>query len=1271
MKTLHKHFSQLFLIVAILFTFSLSAWGEETLEATFSSDEVVGNSAYQAYSNNYWDLTFGGNNKSGGTNSKNASNCKLTNQYGTQVNINNLAFAITSKQILNNIGKITFTYTGGSNNSKGLIYLAYSTDGTNYTAVTLTGTTTQGSSIGTTNTTYNLEFSPIPSAYYKIIIGSTVTSGNFRFDAITANFYSISASGGETPERTPLATPTGLKATNITATSFTANWDAVTNATSYIVTANDKTQTVYTTSCTFTELSAETKYTYTVVAKGDGENYNDSEVAKATVTTTALPTYTVTLYNGDTQYEALKGTSVNLPTEGPKPSDACQSAGWEFAGWSTTKIEEDTQIATIFKNTYTPSADTKLYAVYKLGEDDEPISITAKNVSNGWEVNETSKSQNYWALFKNNYITTPEISLDNIKSIEVAMGTYGGSNGKTLQIINNSTSEIIATKDATSNNESTKYTINSFTNNTGNAKLKFTSNTTSLDQGLRIKSITINFNGAIYNSVPNCSSKESLATPELNYSNITKFGFTISWESIANADKYEIRIQTNSTDVNTITTEETSYTAGDLTPGVEYTCFVKATNTAGDFYDSEEASINITTSDPSSYTITWNENGVETTTTYTEGSILALQTPTVPSIDYRNFNGWYTAQSGSNLNPSATPQGTKVTTETKPTEDVTYYAVYDNSVQTQKITSNLTDGKYVIRTEEGIYYTGKNGDVGGYSSNIADAAEITITTDGTNFAIFDGTYWLSSPSSNKITFNQNKVTDWILTNEGYIQSKTQTDRFLQYNANGGQERFACYKGTQRYAFLYKGETATAYFSTIETETKIANTETKTFEHNTHLNSLTIYSGKTSSAQIIANETLTADVVTVEKIIDHERWYFFSLPFDCDLKDVVATHSNGTQLKYADSPTTGEYVINYYDQTRNATTNKAWVELIGTNHTLKANQGYIIGHFGEGDVTVKFPSKDAVTISAPTTKTLNYTDSWTAGDVENSTNGWNLIGLPYYQTVGGSLNPTMVSIPRTDGTYKQTAYTNAEIQPFTSFFVQTTEAPTFTIAAQQNAAPMLRTKGEVNKAVVSLADANGVDDQTTIINNPNNTNEYEIGHDLAKWIGYAERPQIYSIQGDDILAFNSLAIDNSTIIPLGVYAHADGEYVFAIDNANNQCNWMLYDNETGATINLSAENYTVALAKGTHEGRFEVRQEQRIATDCLNTTTEIEAYSVNGELRMENIPANSMIYIYDAVGRMIYVTNNSGNSFNYNFTANGVYNIVVRSAENSFSFKTIY
>ncbi len=69
--------------------------------------------------------------------------------------------------------------------------------------------------------------------------------------------------------------------------------------------------------------------------------------------------------------------------------------------------------------------------------------------------------------------------------------------------------------------------------------------------------------------------------------------------------------------------------------------------------------------------------------------------------------------------------------------------------------------------------------------------------------------------------------------------------------------------------------------------------------------------------------------------------------------------------------------------------------------------------------------------------------------------------------------------------------------------------------------------------------------------------------------------------------------------------------------------------------------------------------------------DMTTWTANGTLNINNMPTDAVVYIYDAVGRIIYVATPNANTFNYSFVARGVYNIIVRSADNTVSFKTIY
>lgn len=158
--------------------------------ATFSSAAVVGGTAtgYTSYSDSDWDLNIGGNKVSAGWN-KNASNARQVGSTfaidSTSVTATTYGWVASTKAKQSNVGKLEFSYTSGSGNGSGKLWLGYSTDGTTYTKVTLT-TGTQGAACGSTNTTYSYEFDTIESAYYAIIVTGGASGSAFRFDSVTA-----------------------------------------------------------------------------------------------------------------------------------------------------------------------------------------------------------------------------------------------------------------------------------------------------------------------------------------------------------------------------------------------------------------------------------------------------------------------------------------------------------------------------------------------------------------------------------------------------------------------------------------------------------------------------------------------------------------------------------------------------------------------------------------------------------------------------------------------------------------------------------------------------------------------------------------------------------------------------------------------------------------------------------------------------------------------------------------------------------------------------
>lgn len=155
------------------------------------SDDIVSDSKYDSYTyddktnGRTWLISFGGNNKSVGTNSSNRKKCVLSNytKYAiSPVTKNDVASAFASTTKLDRVLGVKCEIGGGSNQNKTEIYLIYSEDGNTFSQITLT----KGEQ-GKYNEASEFEFAEL-SGYFAILFRSTTTSGNWRLDDVNLTF---------------------------------------------------------------------------------------------------------------------------------------------------------------------------------------------------------------------------------------------------------------------------------------------------------------------------------------------------------------------------------------------------------------------------------------------------------------------------------------------------------------------------------------------------------------------------------------------------------------------------------------------------------------------------------------------------------------------------------------------------------------------------------------------------------------------------------------------------------------------------------------------------------------------------------------------------------------------------------------------------------------------------------------------------------------------------------------------------------------------------
>ena len=1151
----------------------------------------------------------------------------------------------------------------------------------------------------------------------------------------------------DTPS-TKLAEPENLVAESITQNSFTLTWDEVENATKYLVKVGENSYETENNSYDVTGLEAGSEYSVSVVAKADGYTDSDpAQITIVTLEEILDPWITADYDNIDFEVVSLDSeaqikfnlsggnlserlsltsdnekftvTPVTITPDGENHNfnrtitvELNTTTEGSFSGTLTIQSTEITKtiglkasvIASVGKynvifHNYSGPIKKEIEAGTKLG--DMPIPMTCDDeypTFEGWTT----------AVFLTDNTVAPEF-VTSATIVNRKLDLYPVFSDARFEIetkaenLRDGNQIVVVAKNydyalSTTQNE----------NNRGQAPVTKTGDRVSFDN--RVQILTLfgsNKNFALYDG--NGYLYPASGDNKLNIKNEKTFWNIEIADSIASIKiDSKVILYNNSARI--------------------FSCYTTQQKDVVIYKKGQPTKFNICTPDTYINTVTFYINEAMQTTigVYDGNSLGAYPNIIIVSPDplRPTFEGWTTS--------SEKTADTRLFLTTEPIyDDMTLYPLFSDAdpdaddvivVDTWMLVTDVNDlvvGDSILIVAKEYDYT-----LGEIKENNLSATEITkggniIILDNTTAQILtldngsksgtfalklkNGDYLYAASSGSNHLKTRSDINDnasWSIDIKDSVATiKAQgsyTKNWLRYNSSSAL--FSCYASGQADVCIYKlykanNENWIIVDDQNPTDITVASGEKLTITNNTNhslnidINTLTIKSNLDEAGEIVLDEdvVLSADNVVVEKTIDASRWFFFSLPFDCNIADDIEAFDVATGNAL-------EYLINYsifsYDQevaanNKGATGSKAWVEITDANTTLKANRGYIIGYLvDEGEAKIKFKSGEAKEITTP--KDVEQLDlgeyTWyTEGEVEKA-NGWNLIGLPYYQKMSGVLTPNFVSIPNPDGkTYTQIEYSNANISPFTSFFIQVAKdtIPAFTITAGgQNSAPMINQRLNQKyhqRAVVTLISADGGEDRTTIINNPNATTDYEIGQDLVKWIGYANIPQIYTIQGEDILAFNSLAIDNSTVIPLGVYAHREGEYTFMLDekSVGNVQDWMLYDNETGLTTCLADNFYSIYLEKGTYEGRFELRMQQRVTTNYDSATYDIVAWSGDRTFNIYNLPVNAEIYIYDAVGRIIDIIRPNSTSFSYDFSAHGVYNIVVRTADNHIVLKSIF
>ena len=203
---------------------------------------------------------------------------------------------------------------------------------------------------------------------------------------------------------------------------------------------------------------------------------------------------------GNPTLSVNKGGVVSVLPIAPK---SCDEISNQFVGWSEEVIEgTQDNVPTDLFSTADDAPDitqnTTFHAVFaQLTEEQTTVSTPstiAINLTNtqGWTLSGLDKQSKYWKMVKNSYAESPSLDASKITSITINMRTWGGTQYNTIEfsVAGKKLGELKA-----SNNNLKDYTWTPTATPSGVGAMRFSSPTSTANEGPAFSSITIETTG--------------------------------------------------------------------------------------------------------------------------------------------------------------------------------------------------------------------------------------------------------------------------------------------------------------------------------------------------------------------------------------------------------------------------------------------------------------------------------------------------------------------------------------------------------------------------------------------------------------------------------------------------------------------------------------------------------------------------------------------------------------------------------------------------------
>ena len=591
-----------------------------------------------------------------------------------------------------------------------------------------------------------------------------------------------------------------------------------------------------------------------------------------------------------------------------------------------------------------------------------------------------------------------------------------------------------------------------------------------------------------------------------------------------------------------------------------------------------------------------------------------------------------------------------------------------------------------------------------YNSYYAHYDSLTTVQELSGKLKDDGTYWISIPQLDTLSCTMLRVKVYEGTEEKTsaeykvpimidASATTKDDKYFHTYARKTNSADVCREcdvvilssGTLTKASSDDAkDIAEVRNLTIYPGGKLIVPEGAKYEYTVNSIQFRVQGEQTPLAQLKGDLITKDQQVIVSRRIKNDRYYFFSLPYDCNIADIHWANGEPATIGV-------DYQIVEYDGARRANEGSGsgvtphWTPVSGTQ--LKAGVGYNIAVSSSLVKELIFPMAIGGTNltnieNTKTAKTVAIHQYTNAGTTINNHN-WNLVAHPYVSAfepysgdkiTAGILEYTEPASPGEQGTWelKNTnkvyltmpsfnnnaiTYTQTlagditSIDPFLAVFVQGAGEGNLTFeqsgrklsAPARHLAAAAEDEDESIFVGVTLS-GNGESDQTCVRIRPDFTDEYQLGYDLDKFVTfYTSRPQVYMKTPSYRLAFQAVSdeVAKSTFLPMGVYCYQAGTYTFALNDhfpTDEVEAVYLFDKQTGVTTNLLYDTYSFSATKQVYTNtRFSLNV--IVNRRAPQTPTGMEnAHAPNEVVR--KILINGHVYIqrggviYDVTGKQM-------------------------------------